>query len=232
MTALGQGAHRTLAAVSDPAPVDPSLGIEFPAEWVEQAASQAAIVVRPSTWTNYERIAALGRFPDRITRLDLARQAALADVFDDDRATGRLFVMTMMWGSGTRNGRGPRNTDAALSTDRVLDTLREARARVLDGDAGGAYDLYKRIDGLGPSFLTKWLWVVGSMADVVPRPLIQDERVWSGLGKLGWDSLRAAGRSRFWSHRYVAYLEACRLWAAQRGVEPEDIEYSLFQEGA
>ena len=151
--------------------------------------------MRRSTWAKYEQIAALGSFPDRIARADLTREAARPDLFDDDLATGRLFATTMMWGSGTTNGRGPRNTNAALSTHGVLDTLREARARVLDGDAGRAYGLHKRIGGVGPSFLTKWLWVVGSTADVVPRPLIQDQLVWNGLGKLGWDSLRAPPRA-------------------------------------
>jgi hypothetical protein len=203
----------------------------FPEGWVRPVRDQPPVVVRPRTWTKYDSMADLGELPDTIARTELAEEACRPGVFDDDLGLRRLFVLTMMWGSGTRNGRGPRNTSAALSTPGALDILRDAHRRVLEADLGGAYGLHKRITGLGPAFLTKWLWVAGVATDIRPQPLIQDRRVWFGLGKLGWNSRTAAGGSRLWGDRYVAYLGACEIWAAQGGVTPEDIEYSLFVEG-
>jgi hypothetical protein len=164
-----------------------------------------------------------------ISRTNLVNYAKNAKSGDPDNLV-RLFVATMMWGSGTTNGRGPRNTSLALRDPRLADTLGLTQELVLAGNPEGAYAAF-RVDGLGPSFFTKWLWAVALGTKITPTPLILDERVWASLGALGWSSLEAAG-SRRRALRYRAYLETMADWARADlpGItSPEDLEEVLFQ---
>lgn len=200
---------------------DPTLGIDIGE--VSPATLQTAIEVRPAVWTKYAPMSNL-ELPDVLSRNDLVAAGENADwAVDDD--VKLLFVLTMMWGSGTANGRGPRYTSAALEAPSAVDHLRRARQLVLDGDVPAAYDMHKSLPGIGPSFHTKWLWIVGRAAE--PQPLILDALVWKSLGDLGWNSKKAAGSSR-WGERYVAYLRACKSWAASAERTPEDVEFTLF----
>ncbi|WP_156664725.1 hypothetical protein [Mycobacterium sp. 852002-51057_SCH5723018] len=212
---------------------DPTLGIKFPKGKLRSATTQLPANVNPGVWTKYRSVADVP-LPQSIHRSDLAKLAAKTDWPNDDQVR-KLFVMTMAWGSGTTNGRGPRYTEAALSSVEkpALRALREARNLLQSSDIAGAYDCASQLDGVGPPFLTKWLWVVGTTVKTPWTPLILDSRVWKGLRQLRWDSQRAANSNR-WGDRYVAYLKACAAWASQlreelpEGTTPEDIEYSLF----
>ena len=205
---------------------DPTCGKRIPKGWKQLASSQHAVKLNPETWRGYKQIRATGDLPDSIKRDDLAAFAANTNRADK-REVLRLFTLTMMWGSGTSNGRGPRNTERALSAKGTFGVLRHSWDLVEAGHAGEAYLEHRRLDGVGPAFHTKWLWVVGTTTATSPPPLILDSRVWNGLAELGWSSVEAAGR-RSWGPRYEAYLGACGAWARDLGVEPEDIEFSLF----
>lgn len=212
---------------------DPTLGIRFPKAKLRSATTQLPAKVNPGVWSKYRSMSDVP-LPASIHRSDLAKLAAKTDWQSDDEVR-KLFVMTMAWGSGTTNGRGPRYTEAALSSAEkpALAALREARRLLQAGDTAGAYDCASRLDGVGPPFLTKWLWVVGTTVKTPWTPLVLDSRVWVGLRELKWDSQQAADSTR-WGDRYVAYLKACAAWASQHqselpeGTTPEDIEYSLF----
>lgn len=211
---------------------DPTLGIAFPVGKLRSARTQLPATVNPRVWSKYRSMSDV-RLPAAIHRSDLRKLAAKTDWRSDDEVR-KLFVMTMAWGSGTTNGRGPRYTEAALSSTAkpALAALREARSRLRSGEIAAAYDCAARLEGVGPAFLTKWLWVVGTTVKTDWTPLILDSRVWSGLRGLKWDS-RTAANSRRWGDRYAAYLRACTAWASQLdrvrgGTTPEDIEYSLF----
>jgi hypothetical protein len=134
----------------------------------------------------------------------------------------------MAWGSGTRNGRGPRYTASTLGTPGALDTLRLVRTLLDEGQIAEAYDLHRQLNGLGPAFHTKWMWLTGRLANTDPRPLILDARVWASLREMGWNSIDAAGGDRRYARRYVAYLEACSVWAGSNH-SAEDVEYTLFK---
>jgi len=140
-------------------------------------------------------------------------------------------VKTMMWGSGTTNGRGPRYTNKALSDGKLVGTLIKVREFLMKSDIPSAYDLHRQIPGVGPSFHTKLLWVIGSdIENLNPRPLILDELVWKGLKSIGWNSIQAAGTLNR-GRRYCAYLNQCSLLAAEHSCTPEDVEYSLYLMG-
>lgn len=208
--------------------IDPTLGIRLAR--LSRASTHWPITINVATWSKpvYGNICRLGGFADEITREDLKTHAASTDLSDSD-GVRRLFVEVMMWGSGKRNGRGPRYTEMALASVGAVETLLEARTRLEAGDIEGAYPLFGDLGGIGPSFFTKWLWLMGHNAGTSPRPLILDDRVGASLVALGWDSRKAAG-SRRRSARYVAYLRACEIWASEHpGFTPEDVEFSLFR---
>lgn len=167
-----------------------------------------------------------------IRRCDLRRLSRQADSFDQ-QALIRLFVAVMIWGSGRTNGRGPRYTSQALRDPGLIDALSSSAAAARAGQPQRAYALCK-VRGVGPAFLTKWLWGTCLAVDVTPTPLILDSRVWAGLRELGWDSREAAG-SRRRADRYRAYLLTLGRWAdgvAQHtgsAVSAEVMEWCLFR---
>jgi len=196
---------------------------------------------RPGTWRPWlehdgTAVAVLTDYsgdeiPNRgqVSRADLSQLSQRIDATDRDSLV-RLFVATMLWGSGTSNGRAPRYTAAALKDERLVPSLLETRQMILDGSPGEAYVSF-HCDGVGPAFFTKWFWAVGLGQNLEPTPLILDARVWASLGALGWDSREAAG-SRRWRQRYVAYLDAMQKWSGSDlpGIETaEQLEQVLFQ---
>lgn len=190
---------------------------------------------RPDTWRRWIDTIPVGSIVIdvheasgcQVSRADLAALSAAADDSDPDSLLV-LFVATMIWGSGTSNGRGPRNTAAALGDERLVPSLRESRRMILEGDPGGAYASFR--SRVGPAFFTKWFWAAGLDRDLHPTALILDSRVWASLRALQWNSREAAGINR-WAKRYVAYLKARGRWTAASlpGVETaEQLEQAMF----
>ena len=194
--------------------------------------SQEAVQINPIIWKQYEHVSKV--LPDPATsysRNSLKQLVTGAFRDNDPQLISELFVKTMMWGSGTTNGRGPRYTNKALSDGKLVGTLIKARELLMKSDIPAAYDLHRQIPGVGPSFHTKLLWVIGSdIENLDPRPLILDELVWKGLGAIGWSSVRAAETLRR-GRRYIAYLKFCQQLVSDTEHTPEDIEYSLFLMG-
>ena len=194
--------------------------------------SQEAVQINPIIWKQYEHVSKV--LPDPATsysRNSLKQLVTGAFRDNDPQLISELFVKTMMWGSGTTNGRGPRYTNKALSDGKLVGTLIKARELLMKSDIPAAYDLHRQIPGVGPSFHTKLLWVIGSdIENLDPRPLILDELVWKGLKLMGWSSIQAA-KTLNRGRRYGAYLDQCLLLATQHSCSQEDIEYSLFLMG-
>lgn len=164
--------------------------------------------------------------PETIDRSQLQSMAKEATSSDSRRA---LFIATMIWGSGTTNGRGPRYTCAALQSGDLDETLKITQDLVEADELAEAYRRFSssNVDGVGPSFFTKWLWAVGSNGNKPRSPLILDDRVWSSLGSLGWDSKEAAG-TRLRAKRYEAYVDAVHEWATALQVAAQKLELFLF----
>jgi hypothetical protein len=195
------------------------------------------VTIYPATWARWirpEDTEGLGWFDPTqqqvaVERRDLVALAQAVDA-DDPITLRRLFVATMMWGSGPWNGRGPRYTAQALKDPQLAGALRESRNSILHNQPEDAYARFK-IDGVGPSFFTKWFWAASLGSSLEVTPLVLDERVWASLSALGWNSVQAAG-SRLRKRRYRAYLDTCATWAADKPElfgGPEDVENVLFQ---
>ena len=199
---------------------------------VSSSSKQKEVHIHPNIWKQYEFISKV--LPDPATsysRNNLNQLVTGAFRDNDPQLINELFVKTMMWGSGTTNGRGPRYTNKALSDGKLVGTLIKVREFLMKSDVPSAYDLHRQIPGVGPSFHTKLLWVIGSdIENLNPRPLILDELVWKGLKSIGWNSIQAAGTLNR-GRRYCAYLNQCSLLAAEHSCTPEDVEYSLYLMG-
>jgi len=205
--------------------------IEFEFE-IRTSEKQEPVEINPAIWTKYEFISEVLPQPmSSYSRADLKALVSPAFRENDPQLIKELFVKTMMWGSGTTNGRGPRYTSKALKESELVAVLIKVRELLLSAQISDAYDLHRRIPGVGPSFHTKLLWVIGSdIENLIPRPLILDDVVWKGLKTAGWSSRKAAGTIRR-GKRYEAYLKACEEWATVKKCTSEDIEYSLFELG-
>lgn len=195
-----------------------------------KAVSQHPVKFRATTWQPHLAEAGsagildeLGGVQGTIDRKQLRALARRATTSDDRR---RLFVATMIWGSGTTNGRGPRYTKMALQSGTVDDVLAETAALAGAGRLAAAYRAF-RLPGVGPSFFTKWFWAVTSNRRG-RRALILDNRVWNSLGTLGWNSIDAAGTRRR-GERYEAYVDAMHECARRLSTDAESIEIFLFQ---
>ena len=199
---------------------------------INESHSQEAVQINPIIWKQYEHVSKVLPDPATSYSRNILKQLVTGAFKDNDpQLISELFVKTMMWGSGTTNGRGPRYTNKALSGGKLVATLIKVREFLMKSDIPAAYDLHRRIPGVGPSFHTKLLWVIGSdIENLNPRPLILDELVWKGLKLIGWSSIQAAGTLNR-GRRYGAYLDQCSLLATQHSCSPEDIEYSLFLMG-
>jgi hypothetical protein len=194
--------------------------------------SQEAVQINPIIWKQYEHVSKVLPDPATSYSRNILKQLVTGAFKDNDpQLISELFVKTMMWGSGTTNGRGPRYTNKALSGGKLVATLIKVREFLMKSDIPAAYDLHRRIPGVGPSFHTKLLWVIGSdIENLNPRPLILDELVWKGLKLIGWSSIQAAGTLNR-GRRYGAYLGHCSHLATEHSCSPEDIEYSLYLMG-
>ena len=197
---------------------------------IRHANAQEPVLINPSVWTAYPEIkSVVPKPPAFISRNDLKDAAVSAFKLNDLSELPRLFVKTMMWGSGTTNGRGPRYTASALRRSDIAQLMMKIHEDLTGGKIEEAYGLHKKIHGVGPSFHTKLLWVVGSAIETKGlTPLILDDRVWAGLKRIGWNSRKSAG-SRNRGKRYRAYLSACDFWAKENHCSQEDIEFTLFE---
>ena len=76
---------------------------------IRLSSKQKEVQIHPNIWKQYEFISRV--LPDPVvcySRADLKELVLTAFRDNDPQLIKELFVKTMMWGSGTTNGRGPR----------------------------------------------------------------------------------------------------------------------------
>ncbi|MFC9059661.1 hypothetical protein ACFTXB_16635 [Streptomyces sp. NPDC057074] len=193
---------------------------------------------------------------------DFADRAAIAsasvsraDVVITARSTtgsqswAEAFVATQVWGYGP-TGYGAFRTSQVLAQSGVEEAFAEAIAQLTEVGASAAYDRLRVVCGLGPAFLTKFLYFAGQALPEVKglRPLVLD-RVLAGVlrrhaTKVGMEAgceWAPAIANRIWSdgnwtsHRYDIYLQwmyeaSAQLTAASMEwpADPDVLELALF----
>lgn len=163
----------------------------------------------------------LERYTDGIHRNDLGLLACELDTRVDRR---RAFVATLVWGAGSTNRYYGRHSEA-LSYPHLDEMLRRSVDAVRQGELGQSWNAMSRLPGLQFRFFTKWLWVAGANAEIVPRPLVFDQRVIDGLKATAWPY---HPRRINYRQRWLNYCADADAVAKQLGVTGEWIEYWLF----
>ena len=170
-----------------------------------------------------------GRGTHRITRADLAEASSQGA---GAHGRTRLFVASMIWGSGTTNGRGPRYLAKALTDHNLDHVLDETFGLVAGGELADAYRRFV-LAGVGRSFFTKWFWACSLAGQPERVPLILDDRVIATANQLDW-YFRPTGKN--WPDRYDAYVDMARDIATHISGDgliatSEHVEWLLFARG-
>lgn len=163
---------------------------------------------------------------DRSHLLELSRQATKSNA----RRCVALWVASMVWGSGTLNGRGPWRTAEGLAHVELGPILVDSHQHLRAGDIAAAYEAASTIPGSGESSFTRWLWAAAlGLPDQQPGALILDTRIRSALVALDL-------RPRHNASGYEAYVDTLHLAATKlrrdhgcRGATAEKIELLLPQ---
>ena len=198
--------------------------------------------VPPRAWDNYfqAETTQLRGIPEfdvsKISIEDLRMLlSSLPTSTDSNRA---LFVATMMWGRGAKNGRMMPKFQVAASHREFDKTLSITRESVMQGDLSGAYSqwLSSGIRGIREPFFTKWLFVCGLRNDPgVLQAFTLDGRVRASLRTLEWPDapLKKILRGKP-ALFYETYLKTLTTWAAELSDEqcqitPLQVEQFLFR---
>jgi hypothetical protein len=219
-------------ASSDPQKVRDQFVYVDPAWWEQKISAAglpaAALTTAPRSETDTRPV---------ITRSQVFNTARrLRDGDDSDEAVMSLLWHALAWGTGRRYRQNERRINAMRSQGSV-DLLRSA-AEASTVDPRAAYSMLirsggGRIDGLGPSFFTKFLYFAGA-GDAGHPCAILDANVARALHHNGWTSLRP-GWDNWYTDTYVSYVELLQRWARElsqrvaRPVAPDELEYALFQ---
>jgi hypothetical protein len=188
-------------------------------------------------WPRDLWIADLPRFSDLLRGLptlldrDAVRSACSESASSANEAELAL-VAVMVWGQGNR-GYARFRTGHILSNDNAAGRLHQT-LRTLDAD--GVVAAYRRmsrkvdcgLDGLGPSFGTKYLYFCQSPG-LRPMALVLDTLVAEWLRDKGALNFR----SEQWSDKtYEAYLRQMHAWAEELMCAPDELEQCIFQDRA
>lgn len=198
--------------------------------------------VPPRAWDKYfpAETAQLRKIPEfEISKISIDGLRKLATRLPTGTDSNRaLFVATMMWGRGPKNGRMMPNFQVAASHREFDKTLSITRESVMQGDFSGAYSqwLSSGIKGIREPFFTKWLFVCGLKNDPgVLQAFTLDGRVRASLRTLEWPDAplkkTLQGKPALF---YEAYLKTLTTWAAELSDEqcqttPLQVEQFLFR---
>jgi hypothetical protein len=178
--------------------------------------------------------AALDRFGSRVTRGDLfelARECAKSP--DHVPLHRQAFFGVMLWGYGRATRWGPGRVARILAAQQFDDLLLSIQPDLAEGRLEEAYRRL-RLPELGPPFLTKVLYFLGSAyRDRHSVPLIIDQFVAATLDWLfgSGNYFRWGGKSL--AHdpvRYVRYVEAMHGWSKALECEPDQLEMFLWKQ--
>ena len=164
---------------------------------------------------------------DGLTRPNLF---ALADQHDWEA----LHLAVLIWGYGRFANLTHTNAVKAYAA-----TNADNRAEICEKVRTDTYIAWSRwwpadrqstMPGLRVPMGTKLLYFAGYDSDSHPKPLIYDQRVHAQLSDLGYQLAHPQGRRQLvrWKTQYRPYLDLCAEAAQALALEPDDVEYELF----
>ena len=153
-----------------------------------------------------------------------------------------LFIATMMWGYG-ETGYGPWRTSEMLKSRGIKQALPDACSQIIAGDWEAAKDNCAVIRYCDTPYFTKFLYFVGRRYKTETMPLILDSFVYDELHRcadelmetVAWHKRNKRGfvgtlRVRKRAKGYALYVQVLNSWAHRLKVEPDQLEYFLFDE--
>jgi hypothetical protein len=189
----------------------------------------------PTAWQRDRWVAAmptetrwLNTLPDRLDR-SIVRQSVL-DRPPTTRGMFEAMVIVYAWGWSTTNVGVPRARKAlGAGVEGLGAALLAAREEM---DNGGPLDGYSglagrhRVNGLGPSFGSKFLYFVSSEER---RALILDDLVAKWLAR---ETAIEFAPNRWSVETYADYLAVMQAWSSDLGIADHQLEEILFTEEA
>ena len=204
--------------------------VRVPSGWWRSFANGLVLPdpVREGVLQAVDRIEERRDVVDRTLLTELAHQAGSSSA-----GLVSCWFTVMSWGAGPQNRARLRQWTRALPSEGFVEALGRSHALLAIADLPGAYQA-SRLPGVGQSYLTKWLWVLGLPGRIgEPRPYILDRYVWQSLRRL---AVSPTGRNE--AGRWVDYCRALDRWAmAVNAVRPswhvdgDRIEQLLFDRG-
>jgi len=214
--------------------------VDYKEKWrLDLLTEPNAVSVPPKAWLKYfeletQELKSRGLLIDqKISILDLKNLA------ESDVSNRVLFVATMMWGRGPKNGRLMPKFRKVCSSPVFEETLHKTRDLITVGNPVGAYRAWidSGISGIREPFFTKWFFVCGlAEGGSVFRPLVLDGRVWRSLSAISWSSEEQTGNKyrKDPAGAYGAYSHAMEHWSSELSDEvakitPLQVEQFFFR---
>jgi hypothetical protein len=166
-----------------------------------------------------------GHLPAKLDRTAIAAVARGAPT--SELAALEALVAVMVWGHGDRPYAQFRGL-ALLAQPAIGANLQAVAAALESKGALAAYRLLAgtaRIEGLGPSFGTKFLYFAQPPTDR-PRSLIHDRVIGTWLVEAAGLTLKSEPYS---VDRYGRYLRQMQAWAEELACEPDEVEMCIFR---
>jgi len=219
--------------------VSPSLAI-FRENWRSQLlVMPEAVSVPRKSWVKYFPSEAQELFSSQFFSDQFVSINQLKNLAESGISSRTLFVATMMWGRGQRNGRLMPKFKQVAEDEEFAATLQMTRDLVTEGAHVEAYQAWTKsgIQGIREPFFTKWFFVCGLDSRSAGRqPLTLDSRVWNSLSEIGWlRELQTGFKYRKHSaDTYGTYLEAMSFWAHELSdragkISPLQLEQFFFR---
>jgi hypothetical protein len=178
---------------------------------------------------------------DAISREDLWVMSAAAH--GGAISWSSLFMATMIWGFGAKDERGPVKIFLAIHTPGAAQIISDTVACVYECQLAEALVSIRRLDEIGTSFGTKFLYAAGLGCLFDPKPYVLDSKVIKalrhGLGenvandRFGLSAVASTHKSGIETaaNGYANYCSALKEWAngLGDGINPEQLELFLFQ---
>ena len=165
--------------------------------------------------------------PTLLARADV--RAACAGAADDANSAERAFVAVMVWGFGSVGYSRFRTANMLLTPHAPDRLLAVAQTLATAGPIAAYRCLADRsdcgVDGLGPSFGTKFLYFC-QPSGAETTALILDKLVSDWI----LENAGLALQPQPWSdRRYEAYLRQMHAWANELECAPDEVEQCIFQ---
>jgi len=145
-----------------------------------------------------------------------------------------LFIITCLWGYNKNDKAGPVKLFYAMRKEGAREIIKDGAEMAREGQLKAAFKTIDRLDQIGTSYATKFLYAVGtSKPDLCPPPVILDGVIYKRLQEIGGDDLArrafAFDSTKHGADGYDRYCKAVRRWANELSLQSADVELLLFE---